>query len=88
MPASLLGLGDMARGEMSERTYESVLTDIKEHPERHKHRDLNALNACCWINGALDLSLSEAHARYASQGRNGGQNCDVSRGPCSCGAWH
>ena len=71
-----------------ERTYGGVLADIKTHPEKHRHVDLNALNRCCWLDGALDLSLIDAHSRYAPQGRNGGQGCDVRRGPCSCGAWH
>ena len=78
----------MSTPETPRRTHESVLADIKARPERHKHRDLNALNQCCWIDGALDLSLSEAHGRYAAHGYNGGQACDVSQGPCSCGAWH
>ena len=72
----------------SERTHRSVLADIKANPSRHKHADMNALNRCCFIGGALDMSLVDAHRRYAAQGRNGGQACDVGRGPCSCGAWH
>ena len=36
--------------------------------------------------GAIDLSkMQELEGRY---GYNGGQPCDVLRGPCSCGAWH
>jgi hypothetical protein len=30
----------------------------------------------------------EAHEEHASHGSNGGRRCDVSSGPCSCGAWH
>jgi hypothetical protein len=66
------------------RTAESVLKDIKEHPENHRH-DFIALSACCTINGAFDMRLMEAH-----EGTVNGQSrrCDVSRGPCACGAWH
>ncbi len=67
-------------------TYAEKLADIKKNPEKHKHRDLNALNQCCWNGSALDLGLMQAHEGL--QGRNGGRGCDVSRGPCSCGAWH
>ena len=36
--------------------------------------------------GAIDLAkMAELEGRYGS---NGGQPCDVLRGPCSCGAWH
>ncbi len=36
--------------------------------------------------GAIDLSkMQELEGRF---GYNGGQPCDVLRGPCSCGAWH
>ncbi len=40
------------------------------------------------VNGALNSRLAEAHEIHASLGRNGGQRCDVTSGPCSCGAWH
>lgn len=70
------------------RTRESILADIKAHPEKHKHVDMNALDRCCFVGGALHISLIDAHGHYAPQGRNGGQSCDVQRGPCSCGAWH
>ena len=69
------------------RTAEDVIRDIREHPERHRH-DFAGLQACCMLNGALHLSIAEAHEQYASMGTNGGQRCDVTRGPCSCGAWH
>ncbi len=68
-------------------TREEKLKDIKENPEKHKH-DFNGLNQCCFINGAIDLGLMDAHTQYASQGTNGGRGCDVSSGPCACGAWH
>ena len=64
------------------------LEHIKNHPGEHHHKDLNALNRCCMVGGAIDTGLVDAHQRYAPVGRNGGQNCDVSDGPCSCGAWH
>jgi hypothetical protein len=71
-----------------QRTYESVLIDIQENPVNHVHVDLNGLQACCFVEGAVDLRLIEAHGQYAPVGRNGGRACDVLDGPCSCGAWH
>lgn len=68
------------------RTHESVLQDIREHPEKHRHADLNDLTRCCFINGAIDLSLQEAHEGLC--GQNGYSRCDVRSGPCSCGGWH
>ncbi len=69
------------------RTREVVLKDIREHPEQH-HHDFGGLAACCMINGVLDTSLMEVHSEYANFGTNGGVRCDVSSGPCACGAWH
>ncbi|MCC6934209.1 MAG: hypothetical protein IT406_00735 [Candidatus Yanofskybacteria bacterium] len=37
-------------------------------------------------SGAIDAAkLEELEGRF---GFNGGRGCDVSSGPCSCGAWH
>ncbi|MEK7649782.1 MAG: hypothetical protein AAB367_02405 [Patescibacteria group bacterium] len=36
--------------------------------------------------GAVDLGrMQELEGRF---GTNGGRDCDVLEGPCSCGAWH
>lgn len=69
-------------------TREEKLKDIKENPEKHEHNDLNGLTRCCFINGALDLGLMDAHQEHVNMGTNGGQRCDVREGPCACGAWH
>ena len=53
------------------RTHEDILKDIKENPEKH-HHGFAALEACCFVDGAIDLSLVEAHARYVDMGTNGG----------------
>lgn len=66
---------------------EAKLKDIQENPDRHRH-EYSGLERCCFVDGALDLGLMEAHEKNASFGYNGGRACDVSRGPCSCGAWH
>ena len=63
------------------------LKDIKEHPERHRH-DFGGLHACCTIDGVVDLSLMDAHSQHVDMGTNGGTRCDVTEGPCACGAWH
>ena len=67
-------------------THQEKVKDIKEHPEKHKHKNLNELASCCFINDAIDMHLVELHE--GSYGSNGGVRCDVSEGPCSCGAWH
>lgn len=69
------------------RTRENVLEDIRVHPENHRH-NFSELQACCTIGGAVDVGLVDAHQEYAPVGRNGGRACDVTSGPCACGAWH
>lgn len=44
--------------------------------------------ACCYVDGALDSRLIDAHSRYVDLGSNGGVRCDTIDGPCACGAWH
>ncbi len=36
-------------------------------------------------DGAIDLSKIDS---APAVGYNGGRKCDVTSGPCSCGAWH
>lgn len=66
------------------------LTEIREHPERHRHQDLSELQACCITvhegTACIDLELMDAHKGTVPQRNPGG--CDVIEGPCSCGAWH
>lgn len=66
---------------------EAKLKDIAAHPENHKHT-FQALQACCLIDGVLDMRVMDAHAEHADLGTNGGRRCDVVSGPCACGAWH
>ena len=68
-------------------TVEEKLQDIKNNPSKHRH-SFGEMHACCTVEGVLDLRLVEAHERYAALGYNGGRPCDVTSGPCSCGAWH
>lgn len=70
--------------EMSNIDFETRLKEIKDNPDQHRH-NFWELQACCTVNGAIDLMLMEVHPEL---GRNGGQKCDVISGPCSCGAWH
>jgi hypothetical protein len=67
-------------------TRDEKLADIREHPERHQH-DFAALTLCSTVDGALDTTLVDAHSGITGRS-NGGVQCDVNRGPCSCGAWH
>ena len=69
------------------RTAEKVLEDIKKNPKNHRH-NFSELSACCIIDGIIQAELIEAHAKYVDLGRNGGVKCDVTKGPCACGAWH
>lgn len=66
---------------------DAKIADIKEHPENHKH-DFNDLTACCMIDGAMVLQVMDAHSEYVNMGTNGGIRCDVTKGPCACGATH
>ena len=66
-------------------TREEKLQDIRENSDRHRHVDMNELHACCFVDGALDMGLIEAHEGTVPQ-RNPGGRCDVLSGPCACGA--
>ena len=68
--------------------YDLKLLDLMAHPERHHHETLFDIRDCCTIDGNVDLQLFDQHSQYANMGTNGGVQCDVRRGPCSCGAWH
>jgi hypothetical protein len=66
---------------------EEKIDDIRQHPDQHQH-DYAGLVRCSMINGAIDVAVMEAHAQYVNIGTNGGARCDVTEGPCACGAWH
>lgn len=68
-------------------THDEKLKDIKEHPKNHRHT-FNALQQCCMVDGVMHLDLIDAHGKYVDLGTNGGVKCDVTTGPCACGAWH
>lgn len=68
-------------------TIDERVSDIREHPERHQHHDLNTLTQCCVVDGAVSGLLMEAHTDVSTRS-NGGIKCDVFDGPCACGAWH
>lgn len=63
------------------------LHDVENRPDKH-HHNFRGLTDCCSIKGIMDLELVDAHSTYASLGINGGVRCDVTSGPCACGAWH
>ena len=68
----------------TEEKVRTRLQDIHKHPERHRHT-FGGLDACSTIDGSIYLHLMGAHPAL---GYNGGQKCDVTSGPCACGAWH
>ena len=44
------------------------------------------ISECTNDDGAIDALKMEL--LEGSCGTNGGRGCDVTSGPCSCGAWH
>ncbi len=64
---------------------EDKISNIKMHPEMHRH-SYNDLVNCCLEDGVLSSTLLQAHEQ--AMGRGGVLRCDVIEGPCSCGAWH
>jgi hypothetical protein len=69
-------------------TYEDKLNDIQVNPNNHHHSHDQLIACCTMEDGSLNLALMEAHSHFAPVGMNGGQRCDSTSGPCSCGAWH
>ncbi len=67
--------------------HEKKLSDIRNNPENHKH-SFEDLQICCINDGAIDLSIMDAHSEYVDMGTNGGVRCDTTSGPCACGATH
>jgi hypothetical protein len=63
------------------------LWHIHTYPGAHRHT-FEELRRCSIVKGILDLKVWDAHKEAALFGTNGGINCDVSEGPCACGAWH
>jgi len=57
-----------------DKIIEDHIKDIKEHPEKHRH-GFEELSQCCFINGAINMSVMYAHEKYASVGMNGGVRC-------------
>ena len=47
--------------------------------------DLNSLIGSSMSDGAIDLRETDKAPKY---GMNGSEWCDVTSGPCSCGAYH
>ena len=52
-------------------THQEKMTEIQDQPELHRHQDLNELTICCMQDGAVDLSLMDAHQGTVPQ-RNPG----------------
>ncbi len=65
---------------------ELKISDIKQNPQNHKH-DFNGLIKCSTINGSINAAIIDAHS-LIDMGSNGGVDCDVTSGPCACGATH
>ena len=63
--------------------------DEQEEPivSRAELPDFLSLLASARTENGYDLSVID-EASSGDGPRNGGIRCDVSKGPCSCGAWH
>ena len=68
-------------------TVEERIEHIEKHPEDHQHT-FSELSGCCLVDGAVDSRLIDAHGWFDFAGENGGVSCDVTEGPCACGAHH
>ncbi|KKM94644.1 hypothetical protein LCGC14_1196160 [marine sediment metagenome] len=86
MNYSTLCAVDLPLQILHNNTMENKLKDIQNNPENHIHKNFDALMACAFVNGAINLAIMTAHEGLC--GYNGGVPCDVRSGPCSCGAWH
>jgi hypothetical protein len=69
--------------------FETVTANITKHwqpEEERRDGSFEGLMRHAATKNGIDLRKLEAQeGRY---GTNGGRGCDVSSGPCSCGAWH
>lgn len=53
--------------------------------KEHKHTFEELMQCVSDSEGNLDMRKLQNHTVNCY---NGGQKCDVTTGPCSCGAWH
>lgn len=71
----------------------SNIVDINKKRDQKKTTDNkertfeDIVRASTTEDGAIDLSTFSSFEREPV-GYNGGVACDVTKGPCSCGAWH
>lgn len=62
------------------------MKNVKELKSKKKKTFQELIKECMTDEGVIDMSkMGELEG---SCGRNGGRGCDVTDGPCSCGAWH
>jgi hypothetical protein len=78
------GVGDLFHETRKEDPVDMAqrLAEIRNHPEQHKH-SFRELHECCRIGGAISTKLLDAHEGIIGHGK-----CDVTSGPCACGAFH
>lgn len=58
-------------------TKEERLEDIRKHPDKHRH-GVEGLPECCLVNGALDITLLEAHQANFSVMHKAPDPCRIS----------
>lgn len=69
--------------EAQRKAAQARLQHVQDNPDAHRH-DFAGLYACSTVDGVLDTSIIEAHEGLAGPTHR----CDVSKGPCACGATH
>lgn len=75
----------MTMTEKSEMSFDELMKSVGGRPDNLDRSFEELVASATTEDGAIDLAaLDDAPA----VGYNGGVKCDVTSGPCSCGAWH
>ena len=71
--------------EKSEMSFDELMKSLDARPDNLERSFEDLVALATTEDGAIDLSV---FANAPAVGYNGGVKCDVTSGPCSCGAWH
>lgn len=63
-----------------------MINKVEEIKSKKKKTFQELIEECMNDEGVINLSKMEE--LEGSCGSNGGKGCDVTEGPCNCGAWH
>ena len=67
-------------------TLRERIQDILDHPENHRH-GIEELEACCTVNGTLDVILIETHASNTNPTKVELRRCESIILPNGSNAW-